>query len=90
MRIPTIRGRISCNLATDFDGSTRVRAVKGSKALKAGDLKAHEACQDTMQVSSLYEVSPPGPYSMQVEPDLPWELGQGVVKSNTITATMTP
>ena len=36
MRIPTIRGRISCNIVTDFERSTRVRAVKADKALKAG------------------------------------------------------
>lgn len=52
-------------------------------------LKPQETCQDTIEVSSLYEVSPPGAYTVQVERDLPPELGKGVVKSNTIIATIT-
>jgi hypothetical protein len=69
------------------------------KSLKSGflttrnvlvTLKPQETCQDPIEVSYLYDVSRPGHYSVQVERDLPLERGQGVVKSNTITATITP
>ncbi len=169
MRTPTIRGRISCNIVTDFERSTRVRAVKADKALKAGtaisekrvgvvwfllvvilakesltadhhkslfslamapsrkatqpgvafakagdpvfmilpmknDSKRvlhfalphphpafqREPCPDPIEVSYLCDASRPGHYSVQVGRDMPLELCQGVVKSNTITATITP
>lgn len=41
-------------------------------------LKPPETCQDPIDVSYLYDVSRPGPYSVQVEPDLPLQLGQGL------------
>jgi hypothetical protein len=44
--------------------------------------KPQETCQDLIVASYLYDVSRPGPYSVQLERDLPLELGQGVVKSN--------
>ena len=53
-------------------------------------LKPHESCQDTIEVSYLYDVSLPGEYTIQVERDKPTELGNGSVRSNVIKATITP
>jgi hypothetical protein len=52
-------------------------------------LKPHKSCQDTIEVSYLYDLSHPGKYSIQVERDMPTELGRGVVQSNVIKATIT-
>ncbi|MBZ5509617.1 MAG: hypothetical protein LAN70_00455 [Acidobacteriia bacterium] len=52
------------------------------------ELKPHETCQDTIEISYLYDVVEPGEYTVQLERDLPPELGKGVVKSNTIAVTV--
>ena len=36
-------------------------------------LKPRETCQDTAEVGYLYDVVRPRPYSVQLEPDLPFE-----------------
>jgi hypothetical protein len=53
------------------------------------ELKPEETCQDGIEVSFLYDVSKPGEYSVQVERDMPPELGKGVTTSNKIRATVT-
>jgi hypothetical protein len=52
-------------------------------------LKPHDTCQDTIEVSYLYDLSHPGEYSIQVERDKPTELARGSVQSNVIRATIT-
>jgi len=52
-------------------------------------LKPHESCQDTIEVSYLYDLSLPGEYSIQVERDKPTELGKGSGRSNVINAAIT-
>ncbi len=47
-------------------------------------LKPQETCQDTIEVGYLYDLSKPGEYVVQVERDLPPELGEGIVKSNIV------
>jgi hypothetical protein len=51
-------------------------------------LKPHETCQDTIEVSYLYDVVKPGEYTIQIERDMPPELGLGVVKSNVVKITV--
>jgi hypothetical protein len=51
-------------------------------------LKPHETCQDTIEVSYLYELANPGEYMVQIERDMPPELGSGVVKSNVVKITV--
>jgi hypothetical protein len=51
-------------------------------------LKPHETCQDTIEVSYLYDVAKPGEYTVQIERDMPPELGLGVVKSNVVKITV--
>ncbi len=71
MRIPTIRGRISCNLATDFEGVDPGSSCEQKRRYgKLATLKPHETCQDTVEVSYLYDVVRPRPYNVQLEPDL--------------------
>jgi hypothetical protein len=47
-------------------------------------LKPQETCQDTIEVSYLYDLSKPGKYMVRVERKLPPELGEGIVKSNIV------
>jgi hypothetical protein len=49
--------------------------------------KTHE---DSVDISNRYEFDKPGKYSIQIERELPESLGGGVIKSNTITVTVTP
>jgi molecular chaperone DnaK (HSP70) len=49
--------------------------------------KTHE---DSVNISNRYEFDKPGKYSIQLERELPESLGGGVIKSNTITVTVTP
>jgi hypothetical protein len=51
-------------------------------------LKPHETCQDTIEISYFFDLSKPGEYAVQVERDLPPELGKGIVKSNIIKISM--
>lgn len=44
---------------------------------------------DFIDVSYLKDMAAPGQYTVQVERSIPVELGYGVVKSNTITVTVT-
>ena len=49
--------------------------------------KTHEG---GVNISNRYEFDKPGKYSIQLERELPESLGGGVIKSNTITVTVTP
>jgi hypothetical protein len=49
-----------------------------------------EADKDSVNISNRYEFDKPGKYLVQIERDLPEDLGGGVIKSNTITITVTP
>ena len=51
-------------------------------------LKPQQTCQDAIEIRSLYQRLTPGEYSLQVERDLPPELGKGIVESNTIKVTV--
>ena len=53
------------------------------------EVKPGGTCQDGIEVSFLYDVSKPGEYFVQVERDMPPELGKGVTTSNKIRATVT-
>jgi hypothetical protein len=54
------------------------------------ELKPHKTSRHTIDVSQYLDVSRPGKYTIQATRQLPEELGPGVVKSNTITVTVTP
>jgi len=49
-----------------------------------------ETDKDGVNISNRYEFDKPGKYSVQIERALPESLGGGVIKSNTITVTVTP
>lgn len=51
-------------------------------------LKPHETCRDTIEVSYLYELANPGEYTVQIERDMPPELGSGVATSNIVKITV--
>ncbi len=54
-----------------------------------GSLKPHETAQDTIEVSSFFDLSSPGDYSIQVQREFP-DVGQSLVKSNRLSLTVTP
>jgi len=54
------------------------------------ELQPGETGQDIVYLSNRYEFDKPGKYFVQVEYELPESLGGGVIKSNTITITVTP
>src|SRR5262249_41247060 len=49
-----------------------------------------ETHKDSVNISNRYEFDKPGKYSIQIEREFPKSLGGGVIKSNTITVTVTP
>jgi hypothetical protein len=49
-----------------------------------------ETDKDSVNISNRYEFDKPGKYLVQIERALPEDLGGGVIKSNTITITVTP
>ena len=51
-------------------------------------LKPHGTQQDGIEVSYQYELANPGEYTVQIERDMPPELGAGVVKSNIVKITL--
>ncbi len=51
-------------------------------------LKPNETCQDAIEIRFWAERPATGGYSLQVERDLPPELGKGLVESNTITVSV--
>ena len=51
-------------------------------------LKPSETCQDAIEIRFFAERERPGEYSLQVEQDLPAEVGKGFVESNTLTVTV--
>jgi len=51
-------------------------------------LRPDETCQDAIEISFWAERERTGEYSVQLERDLPPELGKGLVESNTITVTV--
>ena len=53
-------------------------------------VKSGATYEDTIDVSAFYEMQNAGKYRIRVQRELPKELGQGVVKSNTISVTVAP
>jgi hypothetical protein len=51
-------------------------------------LKSGETQQDTIELSSVYELANSGKYTVQIERDMPPELGSGVVESNLVKITV--
>jgi hypothetical protein len=51
-------------------------------------LKPTETCQDAIEIKFWADREAPGEYTLQVERDLPHELGKGLVESNTITVVV--
>ena len=50
-------------------------------------LKPHQTYQETIELSYLYSLTA-GEYTVQIERDMPSELGRGVVKSNIVKLTI--
>lgn len=53
-------------------------------------LKPHSSCADGIEVSYLYGLSKPGEYTVQLEREMPPELGAGVVVSNQVRIAIAP
>jgi hypothetical protein len=63
------------------------RIITGRNIL--GTLRPHETAQDTIEVSSFYDLSSPGEYSIQVQREF-LDVGKGFVKSTRLVLTVTP
>ncbi len=55
-----------------------------------GEVKPRATWKAAIEVSALWDMTRPGKYTIQVQRELPDEIGKGVVKSNTINVTVTP
>src|SRR5215813_8583426 len=64
-----------------------VTPLPGTGSVIFINIQPGETDKDTVYVSNRYEFDEPGKYLVQVEYDLPENLGGGVIKSNTITVT---
>jgi hypothetical protein len=73
------RHEVSWDILVDATGSVLFVTIQPGKT--------HE---DSVDISNRYEFDKPGKYSIQLERELPESLGGGVIKSNTITVTVTP
>jgi hypothetical protein len=52
-------------------------------------LRPGESYDDAMFVNQIYNLSRPGKYTIQASREIPKEIGQGTVKSNIVTVTVT-
>src|SRR5262249_21543663 len=84
-------------IARDKNGEMLNETIYG-KGLKGGvagsrklfTLKPGAEITETSDINKLYDMSMPGEYVIQVEKELPASEGKGMIKSNTITVTVTP
>jgi hypothetical protein len=67
------------------EGNEEPRGASPCRRAGITTLKPNEACRDAIEIRFFSEVQTPGEYSLQVERDLPSELGEGIAVSNTIT-----
>ena len=51
-------------------------------------LKPQQTCQDTFELSYWYELVHPGGYTVQLEREMPPEVGSGIVKSNVLSISL--
>lgn len=80
------------NLVPDTKRKQELRCGEG---LVAGrnimiTLEPHESTEDEIAVSELSDITQPQKYSVQIQRQVPKQLGTGVIKSNRITITVTP
>lgn len=80
------------NLVPDTEGNSKSdcahREITGAHGMYR--LKPNESKRDSIAVSMFSDMSKPGEYSVQVMWKAPKEFGGVLVKSNTITVTVTP
>ena len=81
----TERVRVTQNLPAVAEQSQGVTAPTRNVAKI---LKPTETCQDAIKIRFWADREAPGEYTLQVERDLPHELGKGLVESNTITVVV--
>jgi TolB protein len=67
-----------------FQMEEDLKMGRGPTRKNAVTLKPNQTYQDSIEITNLYELGRPDEYSVQVERDLPPELGKGIVRSNTI------
>jgi hypothetical protein len=72
---------------TEFMRRAKNRVGNISRA-RTATLYPHQTTHDTIAVGELYDMSEPGEYLIQLERELPEQLGHGTVRSNTIKVTL--
>jgi len=74
----------------DSDGHSVTKApVSATGSAEFGTLKPGDSENDDIDLSRLYKLSRSGDYTLQVSRRVPKELGNGEIKSNKITITLT-
>ena len=80
-------------MAPDTEFGRRRKApgsISVSTATPLYMLKPREVLKDEIVVNRFHDMSVPARYAISVTRAIPEELGSGVVKSNTVTVTVTP
>lgn len=80
--LKTERVRVTATLP-EANGNSK--GANGPPGNVAKTVEPNETCQDAIEIRFWAERERTGEYSVQVERDLPPELGKGIVESNTIT-----
>jgi hypothetical protein len=79
------------NLAPDSEAKSKMKCDKeNAGAHGIIELKPNESATSTVSVNMFSDLSRPGEYSVQVGWRAPKELGDVVVKSNTVKITVAP
>jgi hypothetical protein len=74
---------------TEYKQQLRCKEGPSDGRIIMVNLKPQEARHDEIVVTRLYDLTRPGKYFVQVLRKVPKELGQGTVKSNILTITVT-
>lgn len=72
-----------------FNMEEDLKLGRGPTRKVAVTLRPHQTYQDSIEITDLYDLGRPGQYTVQLERDLPPELGKGIVRSNTISLNFT-
>jgi len=80
------RVRVTENLPGGNEETSKSAAAPTRKIIKI--LKPNETCQDAIEIKFWADNERTGKYTLQVERNLPPELGKGLVDSNTITVNV--
>lgn len=74
---------------TEYGQKIRNRKIWFGRSRDSVSLKPGESCDDGVLISKIFDLNRLGIYTVQLSRVIPEPLGKGIVKSNTITITVT-